>query len=111
MLPVAIIALAGALWIALALFAYAILALLVAPLGVPGAAAVTGAIFLVVVAIGASFVRSRIEAAKRNAFLASLATSGAANIFLGLVARKPLMSLGIAGALAALLFTRAGPGK
>ncbi len=108
MLPIAVIALWGALWIALASFAYAIFALLAPPLGVAGAAALTGAIFLVLAAAGGAIARSRVEAAKRNALLASLASSGAANILLGLVAKRPLMSLGIAGALAAFLFTRGG---
>ena len=43
-LAMAAIALWGALWIALASFAYAIFALLAPPLGVAGAAALTGAI-------------------------------------------------------------------
>ncbi len=108
MLPFAVIALWGALWIALGLFAYAIFALLAASLGAAGAAATTGAIFLSLAAIGAVIVRSRIEAARRNALIASLATSGAANVALGLIAKKPLISLGVAGAIAAFLFTRGG---
>lgn len=111
MLPIAVIALWGALWIALASFAYAIFAALAAPLGAAGAAALTGAIFLVLAAAGAAIARSRIEAARRNALLAGLASSGAANVVLGLVAKRPLVSLGIAGALAALLFTRGGGTK
>jgi len=111
MLPIAVIALWGALWIALAAFAYAIFALLAAPLGAAGAAAVTGAIFLVLALVGGLIARSRIEAAKRNAMFAGLATSGAANVVLGLVTRKPLITLGIAGALAAFLFTRGGDNK
>lgn len=111
MLPIAIIALWGALWIALSAFAYAIFAALLSALGPAGAAAVTGAIFLVVAVIGGLIARSRVEAAKRNAMLAGLASSGAANVVLGLVARKPLMTLGIAGAVAAFLFTRGGGSK
>jgi len=111
MLPVAIIALVGALWIALGLFAYAIFIVLTGAVGVSGAAAITGAIFLLFTALGGLFVRSRLNAAKRNALFAGLATSGAANVVLGLVAKKPLVSLGIAGALAAFLFTRGGDAK
>lgn len=108
MLPVAIIALWGAVWIALGAFAYAIFAALLAPLGAPGAAAVTGAVFLILAGIGGLIVKSRIEAAKRNAMIAGLASSGAANMALGLIAKRPLISLGVAGAIAAFLFTRGG---
>ncbi len=34
--------------------------------------------------------------------------SGAANMALGLIAKRPLISLGVAGAIAAFLFTRGG---
>ncbi len=110
MLPVAIAALLGAFWIALGFFAYALFAALAAPLGVSGAAAATGAALLVIAGLGGLFVKSRIEAAKRNALLAGLASSGAANVVMGLIARRPLMSLGIAGAAAAWLFTRPSGG-
>ncbi len=111
MLPVAIIVLWGALWIALALFAYAIFAALAISLGAPGAAAATGLIFLILAGGGALIVRGRIAAAKRNALMAGLMSSGAANLALGLVTRKPLITLGIAGAIAAFLFTRGGSDK
>ncbi len=112
MLPVAVIALCGALWIALALFAYALFAALVAPLGAPGAAAVTGAVFLIVAAAGGLIVRSRIQTMKRNALVASLASSGGAvSALMGVVTKRPLVSLGVAGALAALLFARSGDTK
>lgn len=110
MLPVAVIALWGALWIALGLFAFAIYAALAPSLGVAGAAAVTGGIFLVFAAAVGLIARSRIETAKRNALFAGLASSGAANVILGLVTRRPLISLGILGAAAAFLFTRSSGG-
>lgn len=106
MLPIAVIALWGALWIALGLFAFAIYAALAPSLGPAGAAAVTGGIFLVLAGIGGWIAKSRIDAAKRSALLAGLASSGAANVVLGLVSKRPLMSLGILGAAAAFLFTR-----
>jgi hypothetical protein len=111
MLPVAIIALVGALWIALGLFAYAIFTALTASVGAAGAAAITGVIFIVLALVGGLLVRARLNAAKRNAMIAGLATSGVANVALGLITRKPLVTLGIAGALAAYLFTRGGDQK
>ncbi|MFT3809693.1 MAG: hypothetical protein QM698_07225 [Micropepsaceae bacterium] len=106
MLPVAVIALWGALWIGFGMFAFAIFAALSPSLGAAGAAAVTGGVFLVIAAIGGMIARNRVEAAKRSALLAGLASSGAANVVLGLISRRPLMSLGIIGAAAAFLFTR-----
>lgn len=110
MLPVAVIALWGALWIALGLFAFAIYAALAPSLGVAGAAAVTGGIFLVLAAVIGLVAKSRLEAAKRNALFAGLASTGAANVVLGLVTKRPLISLGILGAAAAFLFTRSSGG-
>lgn len=108
MLPVALIALVGALWIALGFIAYAIFAALAGALGAPGAAAATAAILLVVAGLGGLFVRARLAAARRNAMIASLATSGVANVALGLLTKKPLVTLGVAGALAAFFFARGG---
>lgn len=109
MLPLAVFALWGALWIALVAFAYAIFALLAAPLGVAGAAAATGGIFLVVAGLIGLVVRARIAAMKRGALMAGLAGgTGAANAVLGFVGKRPLVSLGVAGTLAALLFARGG---
>lgn len=110
MLPVALAALLGALWIALGFLAYALFAALADPLGAAGAAAATAAAFLVLAGLGGLIVKARIDAAKRNALIAGLASSGAANVVLGLVQRRPLMSLGIAGAAAAWLFTRGSGG-
>jgi len=98
---IAAVVLLGAFWIALGFAAFAVFALLAPLAGAPGAAAITAAIFMVAVAFGALLLARRIESARRTAMLAGLASSGGAQLLLGLVSKHPLLSLGIGGALAA----------
>jgi len=100
-MAVTALVLLGAFWIALGFMAFALFALLAPLAGVAGAAAITAAAFLVLVAFGALLLMRRIEAARQTALMAGLASSGAANLVLGLVAKRPLLALGIGGALAA----------
>ncbi|MCC6919324.1 MAG: hypothetical protein IT548_08970 [Alphaproteobacteria bacterium] len=100
-MAVTALVLLGAFWIALGFMAFALFALLAPLAGVAGAAAITAAVFLVLVAFGALLLMRRIEAARQTALMAGLASSGVANMALGLVAKRPLLALGIGGALAA----------
>lgn len=100
---VAALVLLGAFWIALGFFAFALYALMAPFTGVAGAAAITAAIFMVVVAFGALLLTRKLESARRTAMLAGLASSGGAQLLFGLVRRHPLLTLGIGGALAAFL--------
>lgn len=95
------IILLGAFWIALGFAAFAVFALLTPLAGLPGAAAITAGIFMVIVALGALLLARKVESARRTAMLAGLASTGGAQLLLGLVSKHPLLSLGIGGALAA----------
>jgi nitric oxide reductase large subunit len=107
-MAVVAIVLLGAFWIALGFLGFAIFILLAPLTGVPGAAAITAAIFLVLVAFGALLLSRKIESARQTALLAGLASTGGARLLMGLVAKHPLLSLGIGGALAAF-FLRGSP--
>jgi hypothetical protein len=100
-MPAVAVALVGSLWIALAAFAFAVFFALAPYAGPAGAAGLTGLAFLIGAAILYLTLRRKVAAAKRSALVAGLASSGAANIVLGLIASRPLLSLGIGGALAA----------
>lgn len=91
----------GAVWIALGFIGFAIFAVLAPSVGVPGAALLTALVFLVCVVIAALIVKRQIADAKRNALIAGLAGTGVANAALGLVTKRPLLALGVGGAIAA----------
>lgn len=110
-MPAIAVTVIGALWIALAAFAFSLFFLLAPYAGPAGASALTGLAFLIAVALLGLIVKQRIEAAKRNALMAGLASSGAANLVLGLIAKRPLLSLGIGGALAAFFLRGTGSSK
>ena len=101
----------GALWIAMSAVAFALFFLLAPYTGAAGAAALTAVVFLVLVAILGLIVSRRVDAAKRNVLMAGLASSGAANLVLGIISKRPLLSLGIGGALAAFFLRGTGSGK
>lgn len=111
MLVASAVFLLGAVWIALGFIGYAIFAALAPSLGVPGAALVAAAAFLAIAGIAALLLSRKIENAKRGAMLAGLAGTGAANAALGLVAKRPLLTLGIAGALAAFFLRGSTPSR
>ncbi len=105
-------ALIGAGMIALCLFAAAAFFALTPTMGFAWAALIVGGVFAVVALICGLIVSLRIQAGKRRAVdLATLASSGAASAALGFVGKRPLLSLGVVGALAALLMRGAGPSK
>lgn len=100
----------GAAWTALAFMAVAIFAGLSGPLGVAGAAGVTAAIFLVLAILGGLLISYRMAMARQqNSWLAALASSGAVSAILGVALKRPLLTLGIGGAIAALFARYTSP--
>jgi hypothetical protein len=93
----------GLSWIALAFAGVAIFAWLSPALGIAGAAAATAALSLVLAAIGWLWLAHRFAQARQNSIVSALASSGAATAVLGLAAKRPVLALGIGGAVAVFL--------
>lgn len=115
MIPAVALVILGALWIALAFLAVALFLALAPLIGGAWSALLTAVAFLVIVGIGglviSAAIQRKVEAAKRSAMIAGLASTGAAKFGLGIVTKYPLLSLGIGGAIAAFFISRMSSSK
>ena len=108
---VAAAALVGAVWVLLAFLGLALFFALAPLAGAAGAAAVTAFAALIVVLIGCLIAQHKIDQARQNSLVNNLISSGALGAAAGFLGKRPLLSLGLGGALAALFFTASRPRK
>lgn len=101
--------LVGAVWIALAFLALALFFLLAPVTGLAGAALVAALGALLFVLIGYLILARRIDSMQRNSLMSSVVASGALGAAASFAAKRPLMTLGVGGALAVILAKFASP--
>ena len=109
MTVVAAAALIGAVWVMMAFLGVALFFVLAPATGVPLAAMLTALAALLIIVIGCLIAQHKIDQARQNSLINNLVTSGALSAAAGFVGKRPLLSLGIGGALAALFFTATRP--
>jgi hypothetical protein len=95
--------LVGAVWIALAFLALALFFLLAPLTGLAGAALIAALAALLFVLIGYLILARRLDAMQRNSLMGSVIASGALGAAANFAASRPLLSLGLGGALAVIL--------
>jgi len=99
----------GVVWIALVFLTLALFFLVAPFTGLAGAALIAALAALLFVLIGYLILARRIDAMQRNSLMSSVVASGALGAAASFAAKRPLMTLGVGGALAVILAKFASP--